>query len=1065
MNRFSALRPVLLTAAILALMACAISSPLHAQITGDILVSVSDATGGVIPNAAVTVRSLGTGTQRTAPTDSDGTVRFTQLAIGNYEVKVEASGFAARVTQTQVGSAAIARVTAQLEVSTSKQEVVVAETAQQLNVVNAQLQTSTEQADIRDLPIAQSGVLGLSGTAPGVVPVTPRNPFLGLGSFNSNGGRGRGNNITLDNATATDVSTTGGAGLGTVPLDAIKEVNIITNNFSAEFGRNSSAQVQILTQNGTNDFHGSLFEFVRNNIFNARDYFDRTGSASIVRDNDWGATGGGRIIKNKLFYYGTYQEQKIRGSGGTRIASVPTPAQVGGNIDPTAKALLAQMQVPTDPSGTVSNSASNVSNNWSLSGRMDANITDRDFFYLRYGYQNAKTSSAGLTFINSNLPTNGATSVNAPQNATVSETHTFSPALVNTFLASFGRSRPGFAPIAQFGGPEIDFLDGTSTFGIWSGVPQGRVQNTFQYTDTLGMVRGKHQFKFGADINRVQANSYFDANVRGTLTFLTLSDFLSGKPFQYSQRFGGSVRGNRITNAYFFAQDDFRVSRFLTINLGMRFEGNSGVNEVNNILSNLDLTSNKPLGGAGTGAFGSFYTGGTYFNPTHNWAPRFGFAWNPHGGKTSIRGGYGISYDFIYLNPITNGRFLPPYMYLFSLPNTQITGANSFANLAAGTSAFQGTGAATIGTFGTSILNFGSATPIDRNLKNPQVQQFSLTIQRELPLGLVGQISYSGTKGNFLQRTRPLNFLAPGQFTPPATLAEQQAQQASGLYSKLNAGLNAPFSAYSNRIDPRFDNLSFVDASANSNYHSMQLNVSRRFHNGYSFNAAFTWSKSIDDVSDALGVLANDSASQQDPFNNRNNRAVSEFNVPRRFVLTHTIAPRILPTLRNPFLKGVLQGWELSGIFQAQSGFPVNLFSGSAAGLADPTLLGGNDSVRPNLVGPVSIPFRPNPGLGGKNPNLVTASGLAQPLVGAFGTLGRNVLTLNPLVQADFTFGKEFAIKERIKARFQAQVYNAFNNTTFSRPGATLSAPSTFGYYTDTDTDSRNMTMTIRLIW
>jgi hypothetical protein len=172
-----------------------------------------------------------------------------------------------------------------------------------------------------------------------------------LGSYNSNGGRGRANNITIDGAAATDVSTTGGAELGTVPLDAIKDVNFITNQFNAEFGRNASSQFQILTLGGANDFHGELFEFLRNSFLNTRDYFDRTGSAVPNINNDWGAMAGGKIRANKLFYFGSYEQQKIRGLGGTRVANVPTPAQVS-SAAPIAQQIISQNNVPTSPTGT-----------------------------------------------------------------------------------------------------------------------------------------------------------------------------------------------------------------------------------------------------------------------------------------------------------------------------------------------------------------------------------------------------------------------------------------------------------------------------------------------------------------------------------------------------------------------------------------------------------------------------------------------------------------------------------------------------------------------------------------
>jgi len=259
--------------------------------------------------------------------------------------------------------------------------------------------------------------------------------------------------------------------------------------------------------------------------------------------------------------------------------------------------------------------------------------------------------------------------------------------------------------------------------------------------------------------------------------------------------------------------------------------------------------------------------------------------------------------------------------------------------------------------------------------------------------------------------------------------------------------------------------VSVVGSSANSNYNSLQVYLDRRFSSWYSFTAAYTYSKSIDDISDALGVLATDVAAQQDPRNNRNNRAVSAFDVPHRFVLTNVFVSN-WKGIKNRWVRGAANGWELAGIFQAQSGLPQDLFAGTVAGIADGTLLGGNGAQRPDLVGQLTIPFQPNPGGGSRNPNLITNSGLAQPLIGHFGTLGRNVIRLNPLIESDLTLGRQFTLKpERLKLKLQAQFFNVFNNTTFSTVGNSLSSPSTFGYYNGTDTNSRRIALTGRLTW
>jgi len=1034
--------------------------PSLAQITGDLVIRVNDSTNAVISGAKVAIRSTTQGFSRDVITDTSGTVRFSLLAVGDYAVRVESTGFNSLVTTASINSGAVKEIKVNLEVASVKSEIVVEESSVTIATTSAQMQNSVESKAITQLPL-QGGPLALAGTMPGVTPVSVRNPFLGLGSYNSNGGRGRANNITIDNANASDVSTTGGAGIGTVPLDAIKEVNVIANNFSAEYGRNGSSQYQIITKSGTNDFHGRLFEFLRNDKLNSRDYFDRTGKASTLRDNQWGAAIGGRIYRDKLFYFGTYEQQKIRGSGGTRIAVVPTNAQVSGITNPAARALWAATQGVASDSGTVSNPAPLGTNSIAYSGKIDYNLSQKDSLWGRYAYQDVEQKSPGLTFISSNLPVNGASSTNTPQSITLGYTRIFSPTLVLNQLGGFLRSKPNFTPLVPIGAASVTFQNALAELGSWSGLPQGRTQNVYNSLTTLTKTTGRHTFKGGYNFERIQANSVFDSNTRGSLTFANFEQFQLGNPVIYSQRFGGSIRGNRVSNQGLFLQDDWRARPNLTFNLGIRLEIAGGVSEVNGLLSNLNLNKQAALGGAGTGALGSIEVTPTAFETNYNWGPRFGFAWSPgNSGKWSVRGGYGWAYDFIFLNPITNLRFAPPFMYNFS--TTDFTATNSLANIVAGNSAFQQTGRATVGNFGTTVRNFGGLAPVDYAMKNPQTQQWSLNVERQLGNGFIGRVGYVGTKSNFLQRSRPINTVRPGLVVPATSLADETARSAD--FRAINAGLNAPPTGTTNRIDPRFTGVTLNESSANSNYHSFQAYVARTFRGGFGFTAAYTWSKSIDDVSDVLNVIATDTPSQQNPFNNRDNRAVSGFDTPHRFVFTHSYdLPKF--TNSNKFVKMVIGGWNLSGIFQTQSGNPIGIFGGARLALPDPLLLGGGGAVRPNLDGPLNLTFAPNPGTVAAAQFKTTGSGLSQPLVGNFGTLGRNVIRVNGLTQYDSTLQKDFALTERVKLQAQSQFFNLFNNTQFSRPGVSLAAPAAFGYYQDTDTNSRNITMVLRLIW
>jgi hypothetical protein len=629
-------------------------------------------------------------------------------------------------------------------------------------------------------------------------------------------------------------------------------------------------------------------------------------------------------------------------------------------------------------------------------------------------------------------------------------------------LGTFLRSNPNFTPLENITAQTVQFQSGQAELGTWSGLPQGRTQNVYNSLTTLTKLAGAHYFKGGYSFERIQANSIFDSNVRGTIVFANPAAFISGTPAIYSQRFGGSIRGNRVSNHGAFFQDDWRVNPKLTLNLGVRLEVAGGVTEVNNLISNLNLDRPGALGGAGEGALGTIVTGGSVFNTNYNWAPRFGFAYSPDQ-KWSIRGGYGWAYDFIFLNPITNLRFAPPFMY--NLSTTDFSGGNTLAAIVAGTSPFQATGRATVGNFGTTLRNFGGFSPVDYAMANPRVQQFTLTVERQLGNGFLARLGYSGSRGDFLQRGRPINTVRPGTVRPATSAADEEARRAE--FTAINAGLNAGPTLPTNRIDPRFQGVTLNESSANSNYHSMQAYLARTFRSGFGFTAAYTWSKSIDDVSDVLNVVAGDTPAQQNPFNNRDNRGPSGFDVPHRFVFTHSYdLPKFASA--NALVKNTVGGWNLSGILQTQSGSPVGLFGGARVGFAfpDPILLGGGGAVRPVVTGPLNLKFEPaRGGAAAGADQKIAASGLAQPFLGNFGTLGRNVLRINGLTQYDMTLQKEVKFKERYTVQFQSQFANLFNNTSFQGVGASLAAPGQFGYYQDTSTNSRSITLVARFIF
>lgn len=1075
-----------------------VALPVIAALTGDIQGTVFDPQGLAVPNAAITIRNLATGATRELKTNGLGEFAALQLDIGIYNVRIELTGFRTYEVKAEVRSGETTRLNIALEVGPAT-EVVTVETGAgpALDVASAQLSSSLDSKTVASLPLIGRNPVTLAALAPGVIPVTPNNPFLGAGSYNSNGQRGRANNITIDDVTSTDIAVTGTAGLGTLSLDAVQEFKLITNNFSAEFGRNAGSQLQLITKGGTNEYHGTVYWFHQNAALNARDFFDPTGKATPFINNLWGFTAGGPILKNHTFVFGTYEGLRTRGKGDTRTATVLTPAQVAGITDPTSKAVFAALGSPqsavVDPktgAGILTNSAPNMTNSAAWSLRVDQQFRGgKDTITGHFAAQRSTSATPGLTFIETNLPNYGASSLNGPRQFTASETHRFSPAIVNQFRFHFGRTSPQFFPNTTLKppfAPEVR-ITGLTNMGVSRLLFQGRVLNTFQYSDNLSWVKGRHSFKFGADVFRYQSNDVFDANFRGIASFASVADFQAGNVLQWVQNIGTSRRGFRETDIFLYLEDDFRVTPSLTLNIGARVESSGAPSEVHSVLSNLDLNKPGAIGGTGPGALGSFDLGGTAFQRNWNPAPRIGLAWNPRNGKFVVRGGYGWAYDYIFLNPITNLRFSAPFVIGIS-PTRQPPSA--WASLLAGTSTAQQQAQATVGTFNPAFTNFGGISPVSQNLENPRASEWNFGVEYEFWQQFVFKTTYTGTKGDFLQVSRQINFVAPG-VAPPAATSEADEFARRKAFNATFVGETAPSAkGSSNRIDPRLNGVTIVDSSGSSIYHALEVELLKRTSHGYGFGAAYTYGHSIDNVSDALGVLVNDSPNFQDPRNLSNNRGNSQFDIRHRFVINHTFEPPW--TTRFTGVAGkILDGWGFSGIFAIQSGFPVTIFAGTRRGISD-ALLAGASNVRAHFSGgsftPVpqgsaaaaNIPAPCDRGVvTGLNGQTVVINGkpvlipictdtsnfpFTQPLLGNLGNMGRNSLRLNRFQDFDWAFYKNTKITERQALQFRLEMFNVFNHPIFSRFVNTLSSPS-FGVYQGTDIDSRKMQFALKYLF
>jgi Carboxypeptidase regulatory-like domain len=1076
MNRKSFSR----VSAILLVFLC-LAIPLLAALTGDLQGTVLDVKGLAVADATATIKNLGTGVTRTMKTSSAGEFSAQQLDIGAYELSIEKQGFATSKTQVVIRSGEITRLNFTLDVG-SVTEIISVEAGAEafLDTANSQISTSISEQDVKDLPIINRDPLAFATLAPGVSPVSKDNPFLGSGSFNANGQRGRAINITVDGAVASDISTTGGAGLGTFSLDEVQEFKLITDNFSAEFGRNSGAQLQLITKSGTNQYHGSVYEFHQDAAGNARAFFDTTGKVTPVVNNLWGFVAGGPVVKDHLFVFGHYEGNKVRGAGSTSTATVLTPAQAAAITDPTSQALFQSVGAPTGApnasgsSGSVSNSAANATDTYSWALRVDESWRGgKDVLTSRYGTDPVTQVRPGLVFVGTRLPNYGANVTNTARTYNIGETHIFTPAIVNQARFTFSRTKPIFLPFTTLKPPFAPLIQisGFDTMGEASIIPQGRTENDFEYSDTVSWSRGRHGFKFGVDAFRYQQNSFFDSNFRGSLSFATVHDFQIGNPSLFTENVGNSVRGNRNTDIFTFAQDDFRITNSLTLNLGVRLESAGGVSEVHNILSNIDPNNHTPLGGGGTGPLGGVDLGGTAFQRNYNWAPRLGVAWNPNHGKLVFRGGYGWAYDFIYQNPITNLRFAPPFIP--SLTLATFSGANSYANVVAGTSAAQASAKAAIGTFPATQVNFGSFSAVEQNLKNPVSKQSSFGVEYQISKDYVVKASWVGVWSSDLQVTLPVNLIPAANRPAPATsLADEQAR-----LSQFVAAFKRENGAGNLRLDQRFNTVTEVESIGTSNYQGLQVVVVKQRSHGLSLQGSYSYGHSIDDVSDALNVLVNDTPTVQDPTNFKANRANSEFDLRHRFVVDHVYELPFTNHLEGTARK-FLHGWAVSGIFSFQTGFPTTILSGARGGLtADQALLGNVLNLQsvyangdPRLLNPV-----PQPAVGSAFPG-ACARGvgigcantsnfpLTQPLLGNLGTSPRNLLRLAHFTDYDAGLLKDTKITEKMNLQFRWEVYNVFNHPNLSGFLNTLTSPN-FGTYTSTASNERQMQYSLKVIF
>jgi len=1004
------MRPYLFTpalfAGLLTISAFLLGTSVHAQSTTTLQGRVTDPNGAVVRDATIKVSSAEIGMERIAQTDEAGLYQVAALPVGHYHVEVQAQGFRTAVlAQLRVEVARVLTQDFQLQVGNLSEEVTVTPNGELVERATVSVGHVIDQRMVQEIPLNGRHFIDLGLLVPGCV-TPPQNgnlspPARGQGSFalNTAGNREDTINYQINGINLNDQINNIITFLP--PLSSIQAFKVDNSTFSAEYGRNSGAIVNIATQRGTSQMHGELLEYFRNDALDTRNFFNFTSTRPPpFKRNQFGGSIGGPVLlprfgeggsplgyngKNRTFFFFSYEG--LRQRQGVDVNSfVLSDAQRASVTDPVIKKLVELVPRANfaDSFGVSrfvgSAPAAVVVDQWAVD--ISHKFSNSDQLHGYYAVQHDDRNEP--TALGNTIPGFGDIRRGLRQILTLNYMHIITQDTVNE--ARFGFNRISFTGLAwaqlnpaDFGIrigidqasalPQINIAGGLN-FGGPSQLPQGRGDTSFVASDTLSQLRGRHSIKFGGEFRRFYNNSLtFDS---GAFQFPSVAAFVAGNANSFSIALGNRSASIAQGALDFFALDSFKWRRNLTIELGLRYEWNMSPTERFDRFYVFDPTR-VALVNVGRDIAQVYKTN------AKNFQPRVGVTWDPFkDGKTSVRAAYAIMTEQPLVNAAANTAANPPNAVPLSFSGTiRLDNAIDLARAS-----------------GISLVT------VDHNYENSYGQSWNLNIQREIVHDLAVMVGYFGSKGTHLRISRNINQLVQGVRPFPRLSVSSPVLPGTSI-----------------------GNITQVEGAGNSSYNALWATATRRFSRGLQFNASYTWSKSIDynSLSSPPTVIT-----VQDSYDLRNDRGLSDFDARHRLAVSGIYE---LPFKGNR----IKEGWQLSAIVQLQSGNPVNIITTNS------TVNGVANTIRPDVAGPVDLVGSLDRWF---DPNAFTP-------VARFGSIGRNVIIGPGFSNVDFSLLKTIKLDERRRLQLRMEVFDLLNHASFGQPGRVVGS-ATFGQILNT---------------